>query len=405
MSEKVDSEEKKEGEGEEEDTSLSNPDVTTKYQEAAKIVNSTLSEILALSVVGANIVDVCRAGDASINAKVDAIYRPKKGRKTIEKGIAFPVCLSVNDCVCHNSPLSSDPPTLLAAGDSVKVDLGVHIDGYIAVAAHTFVIPSGDTSASPTPQPITGQQADVMNAAYAAAEIALRMIRPGNTNKQVTDAVKVVAETYGVRAIAGTLMHQMKRYVIDASKVILLREEPEHKVEECTFEPNEVYAVDVAMTSGEGKPREQDARTTIFKRNVDRNYNLKMKASRTLFSEVNKKFPTMPFTIRALEDERQARLGIRECLQHELLTPYPVLYERPGDFVAHVKFTVLLLPNGNLKITGLDLPAGLYVSSEDKVLPEATRELLASSTKKKKAKKEKKKADETSAPVEPSEST
>lgn len=395
---KTDQTEEKE---EEEDTTLANPDVTTKYQEAAKIVNSTLAEILALAVPGANVVDICRAGDASITTKVDAIYRPKKGRKTVEKGIAFPVCLSVNECVCHNSPLASDPATLLAAGDSVKVDLGVHIDGYIAVAAHTFVVSSGE--AAPALQPITGQQADVMNAAYVAAEVALRMIRPGNTNKQVTDAVKVVAETYGVKAIAGTLMHQMKRFVIDASKVILLREEPEHKVEECTFEANEVYAVDVAMTSGEGKPREQDARTTVYKRNVDRNYNLKMKASRTLFSEVNKRFPTMPFTIRALEDERQARLGVRECLQHELLTPYPVLYERPGDFVAHVKFTVLLLPNGNLKITGLDLPAGLYVSAEDKVLPEATRELLAASTKKKKAKKQKK-ADETPAP-EASEST
>jgi hypothetical protein len=33
---------------EQEDTSLANPDVTTKYQEAAKIVNSTLAEIMAL---------------------------------------------------------------------------------------------------------------------------------------------------------------------------------------------------------------------------------------------------------------------------------------------------------------------------------------------------------------------
>jgi methionine aminopeptidase len=59
----------------------------------------------------------------------------------------------------------------------------------------------------------------VMNAAYLAAEIAARTIRPGNTNRQVTEAVKVAAETYGVQAIAGTLMHQVKRYVIDAAKV------------------------------------------------------------------------------------------------------------------------------------------------------------------------------------------
>lgn len=273
----------------------------------------------------------------------------------------------------------------------------------MAIAAHTFVVASPEAAASGVAlEPITGKRADVMNAAYIAAEVAARTIRPGNTNRQVTEAVKVVSDTYGVQPIAGTLMHQVKRFVLDASKVvqkclsplfllqvILLRDDPEQKIEEVTFEENEVYIVDVAMSSGEGKPREGDTRTTVFKRNVDRNYNLKIKASRVIFSEINKKFPTMPFTIRALEDERQAKLGVRECMQHQLLTGYPVLYERHGDFVAHVKFTILLLPNGNTKITGLDLPAGLYVSSEDKVLPEATRELLAAATKTKKSKKKK----------------
>jgi len=40
-------------------------------------------------------------------------------------------------------------------------------------------------------------------------------------------------------------MHQMKRYVIDGTKMILLREEGEQKVPECMFEVNEVYAVGV----------------------------------------------------------------------------------------------------------------------------------------------------------------
>ena len=53
-----------------------------------------------------------------------------------------------------------------------------------------------------------------------------------------------------------------------------------------------------------------------------------------------------------MEDERQAKLGVRECVQHDLLTPYPVLFERPDSSLAHVKFTVLLLPSGTAKITG-----------------------------------------------------
>ena len=76
---------------------------------------------------------------------------------------------------------------------------------------------------------------------------------------QVAEAVKNVAESFGVTAVAGTGMHQMKRFVIDASKVILLTPagDSDKKVDTCTFEAGEVYAVDVCFTTGEGKPREE----------------------------------------------------------------------------------------------------------------------------------------------------
>jgi methionine aminopeptidase len=146
----------------------------------------------------------------------------------------------------------------------VKVDLGCHIDGYIAVGAHTVVV--GHT---PAPEaPVTGPRADVLQAAWTAARVAANLIQPGNTNAQVTSAVQKVAEAYGVKAIHGTVMHEMKRFVIDGKKVILLRDEGEEKVEPCTFEKFEVYSIDVAMSSGEGKPRQTDLRTTVFKRQV-----------------------------------------------------------------------------------------------------------------------------------------
>ena len=52
-------------------------------------------------------------------------------------GIAFPCCISVNNCICHYSPLTHDADTVLKAGDLAKIDLGAHIDGFIAVVAHT----------------------------------------------------------------------------------------------------------------------------------------------------------------------------------------------------------------------------------------------------------------------------
>jgi len=267
----------------------------------------------------------------------------------------------------------------LKEGDWVKIDLGVHVDGYMAVAAHTVIVGYKPSEASP----VVDDTADVFAAAWTAAEVATRLIKNGNTNAQVTAAVKEIADAFGVRAITGTLMHQMKRYVIDGPKMILLREEPDQsKVDPCTFETYEVYAVDVAMSTGEGKPRELgQQRTTVFKRVVDQKYSLKVKASRALFNEILKKYPAMPFTMRGLgEDEKSAKLGIRECVNHNLLQPYQVLHERPGDKIAHVKFTVLLMKDRTVQVTGLKPPAGMVST---KSIPATFTELLAQTTEKK----------------------
>lgn len=55
-------------------------------------------------------------------------------------GIAMPTCVSIDNCVCHFSPLRSDPPVIIKEGSMVKIDLGAHIDGFIATAAHTVVV-------------------------------------------------------------------------------------------------------------------------------------------------------------------------------------------------------------------------------------------------------------------------
>ena len=140
--------------------------------------------------------------------------RQDKDGNKIDKGIAFPTCVSVNNQVCHNSPLD-DNTVVLEEGQAVKIDLGAHVDGYIAVVANTVVL-MGDANA-----PVTGQQADVMQAAITAGEAAIRKLRPGSTNNEVAAAIAKVAEDFGVNVVEGVLTHAMKRFVIDGNKVVL----------------------------------------------------------------------------------------------------------------------------------------------------------------------------------------
>jgi len=53
-------------------------------------------------------------------------------------------------------------------------------------------------------------------------------------------------------------------------------------------------------------------------------YQLKLKTSRAVFSEVQSKAGAFPFNIRSLEDEKRSRVGLQEAVQHNLIREYDV---------------------------------------------------------------------------------
>merc|ERR1712137_1069449 len=273
------------------------------------------------------------------------LYNKKVKDKKIEKGIAFPTCISVNELCGHFSPLKGESRTL-SAGDVAKIDLACHIDGFIAAAAHTVVV--GEDK-------VEDKRADCIMAAWNAAEAALRLVQVGNTNTQVTAAFGKIAEDFKCKPLQGVLSHELKKHVIDGNRCIIGAETTDERVDEFEFGMNEVFCIDVVMSTGEGKGKETEIRSTVFKRAVDQNYILKTQKARQFIHEVNKRFPALPFTLRAFEDEQVARVGVSEAKRHELLEEYPVLKEKDGETLAQFKFTVLLLPGGTKRITGLPL--------------------------------------------------
>lgn len=339
------------------DTSLANLAVFNKYKAAGEIANAGLQYALSLCVPGADIADICTRSDLQLEESLQKIFNKKR----LEKGIAFPTCVSVNNICGYFSPLREESVPL-EEGQLIKVDLGVHIDGFIANAATTAIV--GGT------QPVTGRAADLILAAHTAAEAGLRLLRPGNSNYQVTEAIQKAATAYGVQPMEGGLSHQFKQHVIDGNKCIINRETVEQRVEEVKFEANEVYGLDVFVSTGEGRPRECDTRVNVYKRNLEVTYSLKMKASRSFFAEVNDRFPTLLFTLRAFEDLSSARMGVAECQKHMLLHSYPVLQETPGELVAQVKYTVAILPNKTLIIAGLPINPANFQSERTVTDPE-----------------------------------
>jgi hypothetical protein len=115
---------------------------------------------------------------------------------------------------------------------------------------------------------------------------------------------------------------------------------------------------------------------TVFRRNVNTNYALKMKSSRAIFAEICRRFSVFPFSLRSLEEgshASSARLGIVECHKHQLIEPFIVLYEKSGEYVAQFKFTALILSTDTIKLTDYELP---YIHSDKSLTDPNLIELL-----------------------------
>lgn len=62
--------------------------------------------------------------------------------------------------------------------------MSCHIDGFVAVVAHTKVIANG---------PIMGRAADVLAAANTAANVAFKLVRPGNKVQKTSSDFTVIS--------------------------------------------------------------------------------------------------------------------------------------------------------------------------------------------------------------------
>ncbi|KAA6403314.1 MAG: putative Proliferation-associated protein A [Streblomastix strix] len=325
MAAKKDKEKDKDEENEQ-DNQLNAQNVE-KYKAAANITQDALNKVIARVVPGAKVLELAELGDKLLLDGVAHTFNKKKDSgEQIEKGIAFPTSIAVNECVGNNSPEEGDARQIVE-GDVVKIDLGCHIDGYIASAAHTVIV---------SKEPLTDSRADLINATHWAGEAVRHLLKVGAKTVDISTVIKKVADSYGVTCVEGVLSHQIKRFVIDANKVIGNSLNLERAVPDNIIEAGEVYCIDIVLSTGDGKnpPKENQERqkTTIFKRSVENKYQLKL-------------------SLRHIET-KVPRVGIKDMIEHQMLETYPVLFEKNGTFVAQVKYTIFVLPTKNEVICG-----------------------------------------------------
>ncbi|VVT54317.1 uncharacterized protein SAPINGB_P004015 [Magnusiomyces paraingens] len=349
------------------DRTLKNPETLAKYKAAGVIANAALAHVKSLAVEGAKIIDLTVAGDKFI---VDELAKVYTEDSKIPKAVAFPTSVSPNNIVAHLSPLKTDKEAeiTLKAGDVVKITLGAQIDGFGSVVADTIVIPTADGK-------VDSKAADAIAAAWNASQAAIGTIKPGNKNWDVTKIVDEVVKDFGCTALEGMLSHQQLHNNVEGDKEIILNptESQKRNFKTQTFAENEIYGLDILVSSGEGKVRQGEIPTTIYRKGGI-TYQLKLQSSRNIYTEINKKAGAFPYTLRETADIRKARLGLKECVSHNLLIAYDVVEEKPDAVVAQFFTTFAITPEGTVILAGPTTPT---LTSEKKVSSEETAKLIA----------------------------
>jgi methionyl aminopeptidase len=282
-------------------------EILDKYIKAGKIAKEVRDYGASLIKVGASLLDV----SDNIDKKIFEL-----GAKP-----AFPAQISINDVAAHNC---ADPEdiTLFNEGDICKLDIGVHIDGYVADTAVTVDL---------------GDNEDLVKASQEALKNALKIVKPGVTLSEIGKKIQDSIKKYGYSPVKNLSGHGLSRFVIHGPPTI-----PNFDTHDDTpLEEDQVIAIEPFATNGGGMIYESD-RANIFSL-VDKK-TPRSPISRNVLKEIET-FENLPFTTRWLAKKFplfKVNFALRELLQLGIIRKYPPLPEKSHGLVSQAEHTLIV---------------------------------------------------------------
>ncbi|MEM0438451.1 MAG: type II methionyl aminopeptidase [Desulfurococcaceae archaeon] len=279
-----------------------------KYREAGRIAKSVKEEAQKLVSSGRSVLETA--------IKIEEIIRSLGGEP------AFPVNISIGSVAAHYTPTYSDK-SLFPEKGLVKIDFGVHIDGYIVDTAFTI--------------DLGGDYRVIMDAAKEALEKALSRISPGVSFRDVGRIVEETAKRYSLKPVRNLSGHRIDRYKIHAGESIPNYSEA---LIPWRFREGGVYAIEPFITSGAGLVSEGRL-VTIY--SVKKTKVKSSEEEARVLREAIARFKGLPFCSRWLADLGGDIDAMLENLRSKgALHPYPVLVEVSGAQVAQFEETVAI---------------------------------------------------------------
>ncbi len=235
-------------------------------------------------------------------------------------GIAFPVNVSVDEEASHATPGRDDDTEF--GEEMVCLDIGVHVDGYIADAAVTVDHTGTD---------------DLVEAAETALSAAVDEAGPGVEVGVVGQAIEETIRGYGYTPVLNLSGHGVERYDAHTGPSV-----PNRGVNRSVeLQPGQVVAIEPFATDGRGKVGE-GTDEEIYELQHERSVRDR-RARQTL--ERIAEFDGLPFAARWLEGDG-VDMALRRLKRQNVVKGYPVLKESDDALVSQAEHTMLITEDG-----------------------------------------------------------
>jgi len=281
------------------------------YLRAGKIATEVRESVRKKYHVGSTLLEICQ----SVEAKI----------RSLNGQPAFPVNTSLNEIAAHYTAEPNDV-TFVKEGDVLKIDIGVHVDGYIA-----------DTAVTVCYDP---KYESLVTAAEAALGEAVRMAKVNTKASDIGRVIEGTISKFGFRPIQNLSGHSLQQFTIHAGKSI-----PNIWTIGSSFTllANEAYAIEPFVTTRDGLGVVYEGKTrNIFA--ITSRKPIKNKEPDELLELIWSRYKTLPFALRWLTDrydEKDLRHLVDILTKKKNVHSYPILVEGHGKIVVQAEHTLI----------------------------------------------------------------
>ncbi len=295
-------------------------EVLKTLRRAGKIAREVRDLGAALIVPGASLRMVCETVESEIE---------KRGGKP-----AFPAQTSLNDIAAHDCPTPDDDRTY-QSGDLAKLDIGVHIDGWVVDTATTVNV--GGVG--------NGRMIEAARQALAAA---VQTVKPGLPVREVSAVIERAITSAGFTPLENLCGHGVGHYVVHAPPAITNTV----RAAEGKLPMRGVIAIEPFATDGHGRSGPRGA-AEVFRLLPEARGRLQDFGIDSAFGQALLSWRGLPIARRYFRrfgndtvSEVFARLELAK-----LLHSYPPLVATSGRPVAQAEHSVYLGPEGVIQLT------------------------------------------------------